>query len=211
MSVSRCSPRAGTPTPSRTSSACAPSGRQLLCEQVVGRGSAADELRRQRRGLFEPEYAEVYGVPFSFIPQRPARPRTQPGPYPTRVPRPRRPHRLRDHFSAAARLPLRHCRTSGSTRRFTDDSQLALSTRRHSRPRRRTPPSSAKRASTRSTTSSATGPTKSPSCWPSSRWKNTSAGRTSRPSADGAPLDADVQAWLFPQLLAIAKRWLASA
>ncbi len=42
---------------------------QLLCEQVVGRGLrrrsyAADEVTRR----FEPEYAEVYGVPFAFIP-----------------------------------------------------------------------------------------------------------------------------------------------
>jgi type III restriction enzyme len=42
---------------------------QLLCEQVVGRG-----LRRRsyavntESGHFEPEYAEVYGVPFAFIP-----------------------------------------------------------------------------------------------------------------------------------------------
>jgi len=42
---------------------------QLLCEQVVGRG-----LRRrsyavnEETGRFEPEYAEVYGVPFDFIP-----------------------------------------------------------------------------------------------------------------------------------------------
>jgi type III restriction enzyme len=42
---------------------------QLLCEQVVGRG-----LRRRSyavnpdTGCFEPEYAEVYGVPFAFIP-----------------------------------------------------------------------------------------------------------------------------------------------
>jgi type III restriction enzyme len=42
---------------------------QLLCEQVVGRG-----LRRRNyavnpgTGRFEPEYAEVYGVPFAFIP-----------------------------------------------------------------------------------------------------------------------------------------------
>jgi Restriction endonuclease len=43
-------------------------GTQLLCEQVVGRG-----LRRrsyavdEATGKFTPEYAEVYGVPFSFI------------------------------------------------------------------------------------------------------------------------------------------------
>ncbi len=44
-------------------------GTQLLCEQVVGRG-----LRRMSyavdpdTGHFTPEYAEVYGIPFSFIP-----------------------------------------------------------------------------------------------------------------------------------------------
>ena len=41
---------------------------QLLCEQVVGRG-----LRRRNYvvgddGYFEPEYANVYGIPFQFLP-----------------------------------------------------------------------------------------------------------------------------------------------
>jgi type III restriction enzyme len=42
---------------------------QLLCEQVVGRG-----LRRttydvnQETGLFEPEYVNIFGVPFTFLP-----------------------------------------------------------------------------------------------------------------------------------------------
>lgn len=40
---------------------------QLLCEQVVGRG-----LRRTSyelvNGLFEPEYVNIFGVPFTFIP-----------------------------------------------------------------------------------------------------------------------------------------------
>ena len=42
---------------------------QLLCEQVVGRG-----LRRtsyevdSKTGLFEPEYVNIFGVPFSFLP-----------------------------------------------------------------------------------------------------------------------------------------------
>jgi type III restriction enzyme len=45
---------------------------QLLCEQVVGRG-----LRRrsyavnEETGRFEPEYAEVYGVPFALMPVGP--------------------------------------------------------------------------------------------------------------------------------------------
>lgn len=60
-------------------------GTQLLCEQVIGRG-----LRRMSRATsfqpvtcegktemvecYTPEYAEVYGVPFSFIPCSPAGP-----------------------------------------------------------------------------------------------------------------------------------------
>lgn len=42
---------------------------QLLCEQVVGRG-----LRRTsydvnpKNGLFEPEYVNIFGVPFTFLP-----------------------------------------------------------------------------------------------------------------------------------------------
>lgn len=41
---------------------------QLLCEQVVGRGLRRTSYEPNEDGMFEPEYAEVYGVPFSFIP-----------------------------------------------------------------------------------------------------------------------------------------------
>ncbi|MHB1426345.1 MAG: BPTD_3080 family restriction endonuclease [Gemmataceae bacterium] len=43
-------------------------GTQLLCEQVVGRGLRRMSYTVNERGHFDPEYAEVYGVPFSFIP-----------------------------------------------------------------------------------------------------------------------------------------------
>jgi type III restriction enzyme len=43
-------------------------GTQLLCEQVVGRGLRRRSYVVNDDGRFEPEYAEVYGVPFSFIP-----------------------------------------------------------------------------------------------------------------------------------------------
>jgi len=43
-------------------------GTQLLCEQVVGRGLRRASYEANEDGFFEPEYAEVYGVPFSFIP-----------------------------------------------------------------------------------------------------------------------------------------------
>ena len=43
-------------------------GTQLLCEQVVGRGLRRMSYSVNDEGKFNPEYAEVYGVPFSFIP-----------------------------------------------------------------------------------------------------------------------------------------------
>jgi type III restriction enzyme len=43
-------------------------GTQLLCEQVVGRGLRRTSYVPGDDGLLDPEYAEVYGVPFSFIP-----------------------------------------------------------------------------------------------------------------------------------------------
>jgi type III restriction enzyme len=43
-------------------------GTQLLCEQVVGRGLRRVSYAVNAEGRFDPEYAEVYGVPFSFIP-----------------------------------------------------------------------------------------------------------------------------------------------
>lgn len=54
---------------------------QLLCEQVVGRG-----LRRRSYALdpatrmFEPEYANVYGIPFQFIPSDRSTPEAPPRP-----------------------------------------------------------------------------------------------------------------------------------
>ena len=43
-------------------------GTQLLCEQVVGRGLRRMSYAVGENGHFASEYAEVYGVPFSFIP-----------------------------------------------------------------------------------------------------------------------------------------------
>ncbi len=60
-------------------------GTQLLCEQVVGRGLRRMSYAANDKGRFEPEYAEVYGVPFSFIPCSGATKEPKPGPMPTRV------------------------------------------------------------------------------------------------------------------------------
>jgi type III restriction enzyme len=42
---------------------------QLLCEQVVGRGLRRTSYEVSREtGLFEPEYVNVFGIPFTFLP-----------------------------------------------------------------------------------------------------------------------------------------------
>lgn len=58
-------------------------GSQLLCEQVVGRGLRRRSYAANEDGKYEPEYAEVYGVPFAFIPSD--RPTRNPTPKPPAV------------------------------------------------------------------------------------------------------------------------------
>ncbi|MBK9504749.1 MAG: DEAD/DEAH box helicase family protein [Bacteroidetes bacterium] len=41
---------------------------QLLCEQVVGRGLRRTSYDVSADGLFEPEYVNIFGVPFTFLP-----------------------------------------------------------------------------------------------------------------------------------------------
>ena len=113
-------------------------GTQLLCEQVVGRGLRRISYETETRTLqvngetvtfeaFPVEYAEVYGVPFSFIPTREA-----PKPAPPR----RRPTRVRALESRIAaeitfprligyryQLPAERLEA-----RFTPDSEMAIST-----------------------------------------------------------------------------------
>ena len=54
-------------------------GSQLLCEQVVGRGLRRRSYALNEDGRFDAEYADVYGVPFTFLggeakPEGPPRP-----------------------------------------------------------------------------------------------------------------------------------------
>ena len=60
-------------------------GTQLLCEQVVGRALRRMSYVVNEIGHFDPEYAEVYGIPFSFIPCSGATTELKPDPLPTRV------------------------------------------------------------------------------------------------------------------------------
>ena len=41
---------------------------QLLCEQVVGRGLRRTSYEVNEHGFFEPEYVNIFGVPFTFLP-----------------------------------------------------------------------------------------------------------------------------------------------
>ncbi len=112
-------------------------GTQLLCEQVVGRALrrrsyAPTQIRVTVDGRdveltgFEPEYAEVYGVPFSFIPCAGSAKEPRMGPTPTRV------HALPDRSGNGIRFPrvLGYRYELSDERiaaRFTADSRTVLS------------------------------------------------------------------------------------
>jgi type III restriction enzyme len=78
-------------------------------------------------GYFEPEYAEVYGVPFSFIPSAGSAVDPRPGPMPTRV------RALEDRLACEITFPrLMGYRyelpAEKLLAKFADDSRMALST-----------------------------------------------------------------------------------
>ena len=65
---------------------------QLLCEQVVGRGLRRTSYEVNERGFFEPEYVNIFGVPFTFLPHEspsgppsPPKPKTLIGPLPEKA------------------------------------------------------------------------------------------------------------------------------
>ncbi len=102
-------------------------GTQLLCEQVVGRALRRMSYAANEQGHFDPEYAEVYGVPFSFIPCSGATPDPKPGPMPTRV------RALEIRIACEINFPrLLGYRYDMAGERFTaaftDESRLTLST-----------------------------------------------------------------------------------
>jgi type III restriction enzyme len=103
-------------------------GTQLLCEQVVGRALRRVSYCVNKSGLFEPEYAEVYGVPFSFIPCSGSAQGPKPGPSPTRVRALENRKECEIEFPRLAgyRYDLGDKKLSAV---FTDDSRLTLSTK----------------------------------------------------------------------------------
>jgi type III restriction enzyme len=102
-------------------------GTQLLCEQVVGRGLRRTSYVTNDNGLFDPEYAEIYGVPFSFIPCAGSQSTPRQGPTPTRV------RALEERLECEITFPrvegYRYDFPEESLQsRFTDDSIMPLST-----------------------------------------------------------------------------------
>lgn len=102
-------------------------GTQLLCEQVVGRGLRRRSYAVNKDGMFDAEYAEVYGVPFSFIPSAGSEKDPKPGPTPTRV------RALEDRIACEITFPrvigYRYQFESDKiTVKFTNDSKMAIST-----------------------------------------------------------------------------------
>ncbi len=100
-------------------------GTQLLCEQVVGRALRRLSYDLNDEGLFEPEYADVLGIPFDFA--------AKPVIAPPKSPRPStHVHAVREREAA---LAIRFPRVEGyrvelpreeMTAVFTDDSILTL-------------------------------------------------------------------------------------
>jgi len=171
-------------------------GTQLLCEQVIGRGLRRVSYDANAEGRFEAEYADVYGVPFSFIP-------TAGGPA---VPRPlkevRRVRALPERSAAEIRFP----RVVGYrydipaeriAAQFGEDSKMALSTQD---------------VPTRVEVEPLVGESAVMTLDELRRLRPQAVGfRIARLVVDRhlRAADGSERPWLFPQALEITKRWLA--
>ena len=183
-------------------------GTQLLCEQVVGRGLRRMSYAANEKGHFNPEYAEVYGVPFSFIPCSGATTDPKPGPLPTRV------RALENRIACEITFPrLLGYRYDVAGERltatFTDQSRLTLSTADI--------PTKTENAPIVGESSIHT--LNDLKCRRLNEvafllakltlekyFRQDGDIQTDRPEKH--KFDVEVKHWLFPQLLGIAKRWL---
>jgi len=170
---------------------------QLLCEQVVGRGLRRMTYVPNEHDLFEPQYAEVYGVPFSFIPCAGG----------GKIEKPRIPTRVRaleERIACEITFPRLQgyryeLRSERIAAQFTNDSTMALST--HDIP-------------TKVENAPIVG---------ESVIHTLDELKAKRPQQVAFLLaklvyetyfvsdDGDVKPWLFPQILEITQRWLAES
>ncbi len=181
---------------------------QLLCEQVVGRALRRMSYAANGSGHFDPEYAEVYGVPFSFIPCSGATKDPKPGPLPTRV------RALESRIACEITFPrLLGYRYDVAGERltatFSDESRLVLSTAD---------------IPTKTENAPIVGESSIHTLDDLKRHRPNEVAfllakltlekyfrqdgeiRTDRPKEH--KFDGEVKLWLFPQVLGIAKRWL---
>ncbi len=169
---------------------------QLLCEQVVGRGLRRRSYVADEEGMFEPEYAEVYGVPFSFIPAAGTAVDPKPRPTPIRV------RALESRIDQEITFPRvvgyrYEVTTPRLSATFGADHLLALS---------------AQGLPTKVEVAGIVGPTDFHTLdelktWRMQRIEFELARRLAQEKFRTA--DADDQPWLFPQLLGIVKRWVS--
>ncbi len=184
-------------------------GTQLLCEQVVGRGLRRMSYVPNEQGMFDPEYAEVYGVPFSFIPSTGIPTDPKPGAIPTRV------RALEDRVACEITFPrlVGYRYDLGKkllTARFTDDSRLALSTHDIPTWTESAPIVGEKRIDTLDALKERRAQEVAFLLAKLVLEKYFRQDGSHRAEHNGEHrFDSEVQSWLFPQVLAISRRWLA--
>jgi type III restriction enzyme len=208
-------------------------GTQLLCEQVVGRGLRRMSYTLNERGHFDPEYAEVYGVPFSFLPcagSVPDRERKPGAPKPGRVKAmPERvarypwleiafprltgyrielpPARLEATFSAASRVVLSTADIPTRTENAPIVGESVIHTLDDLKRRREQEVAFGIARLVLNQYYPAAEPCESE---PPGSSRRPSATAGVNPAArTAARTAAPAQVWLFPQVLGVVKRWLA--
>lgn len=170
-------------------------GTQLLCEQVVGRGLRRMSYEAGDDGMFEPEYAEVYGVPFSFIPTSGSNP----------DPTPPKPVHHVYALPERAEMEITFPRLSGYryampterlTANFTEESVMVLSTQQIPTLTEMDPIAGTPVVHTLDDLRT--------------RREQEVAFKIAQAALEGFFRDEDlnVKPWLFPQLVEITKRWM---
>src|SRR5215210_2821223 len=181
---------------------------QLLCEQVVGRGLRRTNYAADAEGMLEPEYAEVYGVPFSFIPSAGTQPNPKPKPAPTRV---RALEDRREHEITFPRLlGYRYeVKEKKLTAEFSEDSRMALSS--EDIPFKTENAPIVGKSSTHTLDDLKQHREQEVAFLLSKLvlekyFRADGSERTERTADYGS--DSEVQVWLFPQILRIARNWM---
>ena len=168
-------------------------GTQLLCEQVVGRALRRASYDANADGMFDPEYAEILGVPFTFLSTTEKANVRKPKPVLVVRSLPERSN-LRIEFPHVIgyryELPKEHL-----TATFDEKSVLELSTRE---------------VPTETDLDPIVGERNILSLPLKDRRMNTVVFTVAKRTLDRyfQEAEGDVKPWLFPQLTAITRRWI---